>query len=197
MMDMCTFIFGTLKKNKNPSGWPRTNSASYAKKHHDCCITLSGLSNRQKLKKTEVKRGKRVTTKRSHRKWQLPNHLPLRQIQMKTWLPLRRAMTMSKRWNWCGQYVALLPHRRYCKNCYKSAYRICPRYHKKIRRLYIYVALQLPVRSKSTFFYPALILILKYWATLHLCSGLHTMNILTMCHPTLVYVPPLVFGSSE
>ena len=71
----------------------------------------------------------------------------------------------------------------------------------------MYVALQLPVWSKSLylgkkvypvqFFYPALILIFKQWATLHLCSGLHIMNFLTMCHPTLLYVSSLVFGSSE
>ena len=82
----------------------------------------------------------------------------------------------------------------------------------------MYVALQLPVWSKSIYlgekvypvqflpeasfglqvlFFPLLILIFKQWATLHLCSGLHIMNFLTMCHPTLVYVPPLVFDSSE
>ena len=37
-------------------------------------------------------------------------------------------------------------------------------------------------------FYPALILIFKQWATLHLCSGLHIINFLKMCHPTLVYM---------
>ena len=76
----------------------------------------------------------------------------------------------------------------------------------------MYVALQLPAWSMSlyratgnlfstniVFYYPALIhvLIFKWWATLHLCSGLHIMNFLKMYHPTLVYVPPLVFGSSE
>ena len=46
-------------------------------------------------------------------------------------------------------------------------------------------------------FDPALTLIFPQWATLHLCSGLHLMNFPTMCHPTLVFVLPLVFGSSE
>ena len=100
------------------------------KKHRNCCIKPSGLSNRQKLERNEVKRGKRVTTKKSHRKWQLQNHLLLRQIPMKIWSPLRKTMTMSKRCNWCGQRVALLPGKPYCKNCCKSAYRICPRCHR-------------------------------------------------------------------
>ena len=77
----------------------------------------------------------------------------------------------------------------------------------KFRKLYMYAILFFITTAclnvfggkslSCTIFWPCTYINFQQWVTLHLCSGLHLMNFLTICHPTLVFVPPLVFGSSE
>ena len=70
-------------------------------------------------------------------------------------------------------------------------------YMKKSSFYDCFMCLSKYIWGKKSIFQPALILIFWQCAILHLCSGLPLINFSTMCYLTRMFVPPLLFGSSE